>query len=224
MSWSDQDPTQNGKDCGAHSIGIMLALISVGCRDDRKGWLVKPRMACAHDVRLQVLEDLILDLPDVYSTWRQHEAILGDTVLLTEDIKTAFANGIESYYHTDAIRRGLEDVRRRCVECHQTEAMESDEDDASGSDVMEGEPEDDGMDEVDPKVLHDLRKAFPHLKIARQRATVVKAPGKIKGGPAIPLDDTPFERIPPRHWMDFDDYFDAPTLEDQKMFHVDAEG
>ena len=187
---------------------------------------MKPRIVCAHDVRLQVLETLINDLPNAYDTYLHHRAMLGSDAMLTDDIINVFSKGIEDHYDTYTIRRGLEDARRRCAVCAREKESEFEEDAPSDSNVLNKELEKQNWaDEVAPRRLQKLRKQFPALKNARQRASIIKSPRWAKGLPQlpiVPLEDTPFELVPRDLDVDFDDYFDGPTLEELRKFNVDV--
>ena len=218
---------QNGIDCGAIAVSVLLALISTGSVHDRRHYLVKPRMACAHDVRLQVLEVVVNHLPDIYKTYLLHQASLGHHELVTDAIANIFSQGIESYYNTYAIQRSLEDDRHGCGVCSRTVEREhekdgiSDSDDSDDSDASKKEMEEGWADDITSTRLRKLRKTFPALKNARQIRKVVKSAQLAKGLTTIPLEDTPFELVPRNRFMDFDDYFHGPTLEEQKKFHTD---
>lgn len=77
---------QIGIECGPIAISILLGLISTGCVYDRKDFLVMPRMACAHDICLQVLETLVNDLPEIYNTYLHHKIVLGNSAMVTDTI------------------------------------------------------------------------------------------------------------------------------------------
>lgn len=62
---------------------------------------------------------------------------------------------------------------------------------------------------------------FPALKNARQRAKVIKLPPRVRGLPTVPLEETTFELVPRDRFMNFNDYFDGPTLEEQRTFYAD---
>ena len=215
---------QNGIDCGPIAISVLLGLISTGCVYDRKDYLVKPRMACVHDIRLQVLETLVNDLPEIYNTYLRHKTVLGNSAMVTDTIVNIFSQGIERYCNTYAIRRGLEDARRTCVVCSRTAQREHEEEEDvnSDSDLLDKKlQEEDWADDLTAGTLCELRKMFPALKNARQRAKVIKLPPRVRGLPTVPLEDTAFELVPRNRFMDFDDYFDGPTLEEQRKFYAD---
>lgn len=141
---------QNGHNCGPISISILLALMYTGCLYGRTHCLVKPRIGCAHAIRLQVLEVIIDGLPEVWRKYLRHQTTLGHVELVTDTMRDIFDQGIERYYHVSAIARGLEDKRHHCSACRKGP------ENASGPQLhgwtgdeaqSEGEEERDGPDE-----------------------------------------------------------------------------
>ena len=156
---------------------------------------VKPRMACAHDVWLQMLEVVVNHLPDIYRTYLLHQASLGHHELVTDTIVNIFSQGIESYYNTCAIQRSLEDDRHGCGVCSKTVEREHERDgisDSDDSDTSKKEMEEGWADDITSTWLHKLQKTFPALKNARQICKVVKSAQLAKGSTTVPLEDTPF--------------------------------
>ena len=189
---------------------------------DRTDYLVKPRMACAHDIQLQVLEVVVNHLPFIYKTYLLHQASLGHHELVTDAIVNIFSQGIESYYNTYAIQRSLEDDRHGCGVCSRTVEREHEKDgisDSDHSDASKKEMEEGWADDITSTWLRKLWKTFPALKNARQICKVVKSAQLAKGLTTVPLEDIPFELVPCDQFMDFDNYFHGPTLEEQRKFH-----
>ena len=212
---------QNGIDCGAINVSVLLALISTGSVYDRRDYLVKLRMACAHDVWLQVLEVVVNHLSVIYKTYLLHQTSLGHHELVTDAIVNIFSQGIESYYNTYAIQRSLEDDRHGCGVCSRTVEREHEKDGISDSDysgTSKKEMEEGWADDITFTWLHKLRKMFHALKNARQICKVVKSAQLAKGLTTVPLEDIPFELVPHNRFMDFNDYFHGPTLEEQQKF------
>ena len=185
---------QNGIDCGAINVSVLLALISTGSVYDRRDYLVKLRMACAHDVWLQVLEVVVNHLPVIYKTYLLHQISLGHHELVTDAIVNIFSQGIESYYNTYAIQRSLEDDRHGCGVCSRTVEREHEKDgiyDSDYSGTSKKEMEEGWADDITFTWLHKLRKMFHALKNARQICKVVKSAQLAKGLTTVPLELLP---------------------------------
>ena len=104
------------------------------------------------------------------------------------------------------------------------------EEDGDEEEEEDGDEEEEEEEEEENKCqLAAFKNCFPHLKAAGLRVRGVAGrklkPCKVvKGIEMIELQPQRFEVIPRHGCLDFDSYFDGPTLEQQRRFNTDGEG
>lgn len=236
---------QNGRDCAAWGIGVVCVLWKDGCtfRRHGKGELASPDSAvgCMHNVRTRVLKMLAVELHESYHWFLRIPEV--DDGSVTDEVMSIMVAGVSNFHNVARMEATLAEEASECQVCQTKRAVgleaadQGGEDDdewvASDEDVFaeddDGEHQDVHGDDGDGAKLADIKRRFPDLKKAGvklrgmegREINPLKVVKKVK---MIELEPRRFEMLPRNKCVDFDEYFNGPSLEDQRIFKSDCEG
>ena len=229
---------QNGRDCGATVVSTMTRLITDGpSYNVRNGTPLNlhHNAECAHIIRTKMLCCLAEQINDSYR-WSQRLGMMS----YMDGIQDVLEVGISEHHKIPLLITDLERSAQLCEDCQRkredmrvqgTNAdYKSNDFDEEGDEERdgEGEEEEEENEEEDrsARTVAAFTRQFPHLRRAglKIRGTDIKARTLVKGIKMIPLKTQRFQVVRRNRCLDFDDYFNGPTVEDQKQFKTDGEG
>ena len=224
----------------------MCVLWKDGCiyRGNGKGELASPDSAvdCAHNIRMRVLKLLLVELHESYHWFLTLPEL--DHGFLSEQATIIMATGLSKHYNVPRMEATLAEHANKCQVCHKRQAVGLEAPDLDGAndgdkwvlsdeDAMVDDDDSEHEDEYgghgDEAKLAKFKRRFPDLKNAGVKlrgmgGKEIKPLKMVKKVKMIDLEPRRFEILPRNKCVDFDQYFNGPTLEDQRMFRTDHEG
>lgn len=216
-------------------------LLRDGCSRNTNGHIASPAAAvdCAHAIRTKVLKTLTTQLEESYRWFRRLPVLSGGAY--TNESVAIMVKGIRKHHQVPAMESALDREAANCLRCQQSRPRKgdkqkqhlhalqaSDEEERNGLDGEE--EEEDGLDEDNRGQMLQIaafKRRHPRFKNARitmrgMEGREIKPLKVVKEVEMIELEPQRFEVLPRNHCRDFDDYYNGPTLEDQRRYDADG--